>query len=73
MMNRILNKISKRITLSMHFGISIFIINLITTCITAVLMYLLFSIGILNENNINSKMVLPIITLVSCMLVGVIV
>lgn len=70
MMNRILNKISKRITLSMHFGISIFIINLITTCITAVLMYLLFSIGILNENNINSKMVLPIITLVSCMLVG---
>lgn len=69
-MNRILNKISKRITLSMHFGISIFIINLITTCITAVLMYLLFSIGILNENNINSKMVLPIITLVSCMLVG---
>ena len=73
MMNRILNKISKRITLSMHFGISIFIINLITTCITAGLMYLLFSIGILNENNINSKMVLPIITLVSCMLVGVIV
>ena len=47
-----MNKISKRITLSMHFGIFIFIINLITTFITGVLMYLLFSIGILNEKNI---------------------
>lgn len=68
-----MNKISKRITLSMHFGISIFIINLITIVITAFLMYLLFSIGILNEKNIKSAMVLPIITLVSCILIGVIV
>ena len=68
-----MNKISKRITLSMHFGIFIFIINLITTFITGVLMYLLFSIGILNERNIKSRMVLPVITLVSCILIGVIV
>ena len=68
-----MNKISKRITLSMHFGIFIFIINLITTFITGVLMYLLFSIGILNEKNIKSVMVLPIITLVSCILIGTIV
>lgn len=68
-----MNKISKRITLSMHFGIFIFIINLITTFITGVLMYLSFSIGILNEKNIKSAMVLPIITLVSCILIGVIV
>ena len=68
-----MNKISKRITLSMHFGIFIFIINLITTFITGVLMYLLFSIGILNEKNITGIMVLPIITLVSCILIGVVV
>ena len=68
-----MNKISKIITLSMHFGIFIFIINLITTFITGVLMYLLFSIGILNEKNIKSVMVLPIITLVSCILIGTIV
>ena len=68
-----MNKISKRITLSMHFGIFIFIINLITTFITGVLMYLLFFIGILNEKNIKSVMVLPIITLVSCILIGTIV
>lgn len=68
-----MNKISKRITLSVHFGIFIFIINLITTFITGVLMYLSFSIGILNEENIKSVMVLPIITLASCILIGVIV
>ena len=68
-----MNKISKKITLTMHFGIFIFIINLITTFITGILMYLLFSIGILNEKNIKSAMVLPIITLVSCILIGVIV
>ncbi|WP_148322388.1 MULTISPECIES: HAMP domain-containing sensor histidine kinase [Clostridia] len=68
-----MNKISKRITLSVHFGIFIFIINLITTFITGVLMYLSFSIGILNERNIKSRMVLPVITLVSCILIGVIV
>ena len=48
-----MNKISKRITLSVHFGIFIFIINLITTFITGVLMYLSFSIGILNEKNMR--------------------
>lgn len=68
-----MNNISKRITLTMHFAIYIFIINLITIVITAFLMYLLFSIGILNEKNIESAMVLPIITLVSCILIGIIV
>lgn len=68
-----MNRLSKRITLSMHFGIMIFLINLITTLITAALMYIAFSIGLLNEHNIESKMVLPIITLVSCMLIGIIV
>nr|WP_207746480.1 HAMP domain-containing sensor histidine kinase [Clostridium sp. 1001271B_151109_B4] len=57
----------------MHFGIMIFLINLITTLITAALMYIAFSIGLLNEHNIESKMVLPIITLASCMLIGIIV
>lgn len=68
-----MNRLSKRITLSMHFGIMIFLINLITTLITAALMYIAFSIGLLNEHNIESKMVLPIITLASCMLIGIIV
>lgn len=68
-----MNRLTKRITLSMHFGIIIFLINLITTVITAVLMYMSFSIGLLNEQNIKSKMVLPIITLVSCILIGIVV
>lgn len=68
-----MNRLSKRITLSMHFGIMIFLINLITTVITAAIMYISFSIGLLNEHNIESKMVLPIITLASCMLVGIVV
>lgn len=68
-----MNRLSKRITLSMHFGIIIFLINLITTVITAALMYISFSIGLLNEQNIESKMILPIITLASCILVGIVV
>ena len=44
-----MNKLTKRITLSMHFGIFIFMINLITTVITGVLMYISFALGILNE------------------------
>ena len=68
-----MNKLTKRITLSMHFGIFIFMINLITTVITGVLMYISFALGILNEKNITGIMVLPIITLVSCILIGVVV
>lgn len=68
-----MNKLTKRITLSMHFGIFIFMINLITTVITGVLMYISFDLGILNEKNITDIMVLPIITLVSCILIGVVV
>lgn len=68
-----MNKLTKRITLSMHFGIFIFMINLITTVITGVLMYISFALGILNEKNITDIMVLPIITLVSCILIGVVV
>ena len=49
------------------------IINLITTVITGVLMYISFALGILNEKNITDIMVLPIITLVSCILIGVVV
>ncbi|EKY28402.1 HAMP domain-containing sensor histidine kinase [Clostridium celatum] len=68
-----MNKLNKRITLSMHFGISIFIINLITTIITGFLMYLSFSLGILNENTIENVMVLPIMTLIASIIIGVIV
>ncbi len=57
----------------MHFGISIFIINLITTIITGFLMYLSFSLGILNENTIENVMVLPIMTLIASIIIGVIV
>ena len=56
--------------LSLLFSI---IINLITTVITGVLMYISFALGILNEKNITGIMVLPIITLVSCILIGVVV
>ncbi|WP_055291628.1 HAMP domain-containing sensor histidine kinase [Clostridium disporicum] len=56
--------------LSLLFSI---IINLITTVITGVLMYISFALGILNEKNITDIMVLPIITLVSCILIGVVV
>lgn len=68
-----MNKLNKRITLSMHFGISIFIINLITTIITGFLMYLSFFLGILNENTIENVMVLPIMTLIASIIIGVIV
>ena len=57
----------------MHFGISIFIINLITTIITGFLMYLSFFLGILNENTIENVMVLPIMTLIASIIIGVIV
>ncbi len=56
--------------LSLLFSI---IINLITKVITGVLMYISFALGILNEKNITGIMVLPIITLVSCILIGVVV
>ena len=68
-----MNRLTKIITLSMHFGIFIFIINLITTVITGALMYISFALGILNEKNITGIMVLPIITLVSCILIGIVV
>lgn len=68
-----MNRINKRITLTMHFGILIFIINLITTVITAILMYASFSVGILNSKNITSGMVLIIMTLIASMIIGIIV
>lgn len=68
-----MNKIKKRIGLTIHFALSIFIMNLITTFIVGALIYFLFSIGILNEENIQSAMILPIITLFACIIIGIIV
>lgn len=68
-----MSKIKEKIGLTIHFTISLFIINLITTIITALLIYFLFNMGILNEENIESAMLLPIITLIACAIIGIVV
>lgn len=62
-----------KIGLTISFSISIFIINIITTAITGGLIYFLFYIGILDDENIKHNMVIPIITLMSCVIIGIIV
>ena len=43
-----MNRLKSRIGLTLTFSFSIFIINLITTFIVGVLIYFLFSIGVIN-------------------------
>lgn len=68
-----MKRFKEKIGMTLGFAIFIFLINLITTIITAALIFFLFSIRILNENNIQGAMILPIITLVSCLIIGSIV
>lgn len=68
-----MNKLKDKINLTLSFSISIFIINLVTIVIVTILIYCLFRIGILNEKNIQNKMILPITTLVACIIIGSIV
>ncbi|WP_195989368.1 HAMP domain-containing sensor histidine kinase [Clostridium sp. D53t1_180928_C8] len=68
-----MGRIKKRIGLTLSFSISIFIINLITTLIVGGLIYFSFSLGILNEKNINNVMILPIMTLIACIIIGIVV
>lgn len=72
-MSRVMNKVKKRVGLTLSFIISIVLINLITTIIVGALMYILFDIGILNQENINSIMVLPILTLIALTIIGAVV
>lgn len=72
-MSRVMNKVKKRVGLTLSFIISIVLINLITTIIVGALMYILFDIGILNQENINSVMVLPILTLIALTIIGAVV
>lgn len=62
-----------KLSLTISFSIIIFIINLITTAITGGLVYFLFCIGILDDENIKHNMVVPIITLMACVIIGVVV
>lgn len=72
-MSRVMNKVKKRVGLTLSFIISIVLINLIATIIVGALMYILFDIGILNQENINSIMVLPILTLIALTIIGAVV
>ena len=71
-MNRCKKFIGK-ISLTISFSIIIFIINLITTIIAGGLVYFLVYVGIVNDKNIQNKMLLPIITLISCIIIGIVV
>ena len=68
-----MNNIRNRIGLTLSFSIMLFIINLITTIITAILIYFLFCLKVLNGKNIHSIMVLPVLTLIACIIIGTIV
>ena len=68
-----MNKVKKRVGLTLSFIISIVLINLITTIFVGALMYIFFDIGILNQDNINSIMVLPILTLIALTIIGAVV
>lgn len=72
-MSRVMNKVKKRVGLTLSFIISIVLINLIATIIVGALMYILFDIGILNKENINDVMVLPILTLIALTIIGAVV
>ena len=67
-MNRCKKFIGK-ISLTISFSIIIFIINLIITIIAGGLVYFLVYVGIVNDKNIQNKMLLPIITLISCIII----
>lgn len=67
------HKFIGKLSLTISFSILIFIINLITTVIAAGLIYFLVCVGAVNEGDIQGKMLLPIITLVSCVIIGVVV
>ena len=62
-----------KLSLTISFSIIIFIINLITTIIAGGLIYFLVCVGVINDGNIENKMLLPIITLISCIIIGVVV
>lgn len=68
-----MNRLKRRIGLTLTFSFSIFIINLITTFIVGVLIYFLFSIGVIKNKNIQHTMVLPILTLIACIIIGIVV
>lgn len=68
-----MNKWKKKIGLTLSYAISLFIILSITMFLTSILVYVLLSIGILNENNIEKVMVLPGLTLGACLIIGTIV
>lgn len=68
-----MNKLKHRIGLTISFSLLIFILNIVITAITGGIMYFLFSIDILNDQNINRKMVMPIIALLACIVIGTVV
>lgn len=65
-MKKILNKIS----LSLHTALGIFIVYLITTAITAILMYTSISFGWFNEDINDNPFIIMTITLVACIIIG---
>lgn len=67
------SRFKNRIGLTIGFSIYIFIINLITTLIVGALMYISLHLGIIKEHKINSAMILPILTLIASLIIGVVV
>ncbi len=68
-MKKILNKIS----LTIHFSLSIFIMYLVTFCISGFLMYVSISLGWFTENTTENPIIVMLITLVSCIIIGTII
>lgn len=68
-----MDKLRHKIGLTISFSLSIFILNIIVTVITGGIMYFLFSVDILKDENINRNVVMPIIVLMACIIIGTVV
>ena len=65
--------IKKRITLTLYFSLSLFVMYLITFAITAALMSFSLLFGWINESTCEKPIIIMLITLVSCIIVGTII
>ena len=65
--------IKKRISLTLYFSLSLFVMYLITFAITAALMSFSLLFGWINESTCEKPIIIMLITLVSCIIVGTII
>lgn len=68
-------RIRKKLGLTVTFSLSILIINIITAVIAAFLMYIFYTLGIINHKDaiFMNKMAIPTVTILSCIIIGTIV